>query len=500
MNIEKDVFGEFDLISKFVCVFVFRATLESKLLAVEEALENLSSNPSSRSATPKSDEFILDERQMKSRSRSASRDAGISPKNPRSVSFTSGTKGERSRTPVLNSGKEFNVVAGFEDPRGSQGRLFHKKSPHEMNITLRGERSFDTADLNDFDTKRRETRPTSAKSMQDLRDRSYDTRSSENRPLSAKSPRELHLSLRQRAVEAEYDDDKNHHGDKRRSRTLISTRDIHSGRYTKTADGNADLDSSYHGDQRAKSVTPMYSSISRSSPSLYRPTSVPDLTSEDKELKVWTETNNDTYRYTPLRETLRTSSNLHRSNSKSESDLSIADKNFGPLKPEYDSNLDLSTGSLHSDLYMSPRKPRDAGETPTSTPRRYTHRKHYTMHNFPSSDQISKEIQRKREQGEHTGDGVSNGVGGMRSFSRNDVLDPNSPNSGRSSSRKNLPLIQFRHGKVHGIARTPGTSSKSPHPDEPVLVRDTPPTRDTTGTPDRPYRPLSVSNNTHMNF
>lgn len=469
----------------------FSATLESKLLAVEEALNNLSSNPSSRSATPKSDEFILDERQIKSRSRSASRDAGISPKGQRTVSFTSGTKGERSRTP-----------GGLDDLRGSNNRLF-TRSPHEMHITLRGELGSNQQDFRDFDTRNRDSRPTSAKSLQDLRDRSYDTRASENRPLSAKSPRELHLSLRQRAAELENDTsvmDKSRHGDKRRSRTLISTRDIHSGRYTKSgegSDGAPDLDTStvsYHGDQRAKSVTPMYSSLSRSSPSLYRPTSVPDLSSEDKELKVWTETNNDTYRYTPLRETLRPSTNLHRSNSKSESDLSIADKSFGALKPEYDSNLDLSTGSLHSDLFMTPRQARDAGETPTSTPRRQPHRKHYTLHSFPTSDQINSEL-RKRDQTENIGGNLLN----SKNISRFDSNDSNSPITNRSS-RKNLPLIQFRHGKVQGLTRMPGTSSKSPHPEEAVMVRDTPPTRDTTGTPERHYRPLSVSSTTHMNF
>lgn len=475
----------------------FRATLESKLLAVEEALENLSSNPSSRSATPKSDEFILDERQLKSRSRSASRDAGISPKGQRSVSFTSATRGERSHTP-----------GAYEEGLGSRNRMF-TKSPLEMGITRRGDKNLDHSDFTDwehnrsFDTGRRENRPTSAKSMQDLRERRYESRSSDSRPLSAKSPRELHLSLRQRA--GDYNDeessaDRGRHSDKRRSRTLISTRDIHSGRYTRTGDnvdGSQDLDDScvgYHGDNRAKSVTPMYSSMSRSSPSLYRPTSVPDLSSEDKELKIWTETNNDTYRYTPLRDTLRTTTNLHRSNSKSESDLSIADKNFGTLKPEYDSNLDLSTGSLHSDAFMTPRKLRDAGETPTSTPRRHSHRKHFTLHSFPTRDQINSELH-KHDQSDSTVNNTTNN----NNASRTEAADVNSPVSSRVS-RKNLPLIQFRHGKVQGLSRTPGTSSKSPHPEEAVLVRDTPPTKDGSGKSDRHYRPLSVSSTTHMNF
>ncbi|WAR30209.1 CE152-like protein [Mya arenaria] len=89
-----------------------QATLESKLLAVEEALDQLSSNPSSRSTTPKSDEFILDERQLKSRSRSASRDAGISPKGalkigvPQLVLFLAG------ESPVLSGDGLFEPPLG----------------------------------------------------------------------------------------------------------------------------------------------------------------------------------------------------------------------------------------------------------------------------------------------------------------------------------------------------------------------------------------------------
>ncbi|XP_060584200.1 golgin subfamily A member 4-like isoform X2 [Ruditapes philippinarum] len=480
------------------------ATLESKLLAVEEALENLSSNPSSRSATPKSDEFILDERQMKSRSRSASRDAGISPKGQRSVSFTSGTKGDRSRTPV-NSTNDLSMSSQFDDPRSPKSRHF-TKSPRELNITVRGDRSTEVPDLrssydwkyedNEFDTRRSENRPTSARTTRELKEN--DTRARDNRPLSAKSPRELHLSLRHKGVEADYEEERgrerNRSGDKRRSRTLISTRDIHAGRFSRTAEGGDVTDNSgYYGDNRAKSVTPMHSSMSRSSPSLYRPVSVPDLSSEDKELKVWAETNNDSYRYTPLRETLRQGTNLHRSNSKSESDLSIAEKNFGPLKPEYDSNLDLSTGSLTSDSLFTPRK-RDAGETPTSTPRRHSHRKHYTLHSFPTRDQITSDL-RNREQS--SGNEYRKQT---QNISRNDDVGVNSPVSSARTSKKNLPLIQFRHGKMQSLGRGQVTNSKSPHPEDGVIIRDTPPTRDTSGSPEKHYRPLSVSTNTHMDF
>ncbi|XP_053387096.1 trichohyalin-like isoform X2 [Mercenaria mercenaria] len=483
------------------------ATLESKLLAVEEALENLSSNPSSRSATPKSDEFILDERQLHSRSRSASRDAGISPKGQRSVSFTSGTKGDRSRTPV-NSGNDLSMSGQFEDPRSPKNRLF-TKSPRDMNVTVRGDRNTEVPPLKSdlrssydwkyddesFDTRRSENRPTSARTVREMREN--DTRASENRPLSAKSPRELHLSLRQRSAETDHEEsqgrERNRSGDKRRSRTLISTRDIHAGRYSRTADGgDSNEGSGYYNDHRAKSVTPMHSTMSRSSPSLYRPISVPDLSNEDKELKIWTETNNDTYRYTPLRETLRLGTNLHRSNSKSESDLSIVEKNFGPMKPEYDSNLDLSSGSLTSDSLFTPRK-RDAGETPTSTPRRHSHRKHYTLHSFPTRDQISSDLRNKEQ--------VRNDYRKQtQNVSRNDDVGVNSPVSSARTSKKNLPLIQFRQGKVQALARGQGTSSKSPHPEDGIIIRDTPPTRDTSGTPEKHYRPLSVSTNAHMDF
>lgn len=455
---------------------------------------------------------MLDERQMKSRSRSASRDAGISPKGQRSVSFTSGTKGDRSRTPV-NTSNDLSMSSQFEDPRSPKNRMF-TKSPRDIHVTVRGDRNTEVPNLrsdlrsshdwkyddNDFDTRRSENRPTSARTTREMREN--DTRASENRPLSAKSPRELHMSLRQRNMENDADEsqgrERNRSGDKRRSRTLISTRDIHAGRYSRTGDGSEGTEgrygdgSSYYGDNRAKSVTPMYSSMSRSSPSLYRPTSVPDLSSEDKELKLWAETNNDTYRYTPLRETLKLGTNLHRSNSKSESDLSIAEKNFGPLKPEYDSNLDLSSGSLTSDTFLTPRK-RDAGETPTSTPRRHSHRKHYTLHTFPTRDQISSEL-RNREQN------LNDQHRQVQNVTRNDETGVNSPVSSARGSRKNLPLIQFRHGKVQPLARGPGTSSKSPHPEDGVLMRDTPPTRDTSGTPEKHYRPLSVSNNAHMDF
>ncbi|XP_052786823.1 dystrophin-like isoform X2 [Mya arenaria] len=494
------------------------ATLESKLLAVEEALDQLSSNPSSRSTTPKSDEFILDERQLKSRSRSASRDAGISPKGQRSVSFTSGTKGERSHTPVLNSGKDLNASLGFEDPRSPKNRIF-TKSPRDGNVTLRGEHINDNSDLwasedwknesmksGSFDTRKPENRPTSARSARENRD--FDTRVRENRPLSAKSPRELHMSLRQRGSEYDYNESEldRSRSDKRRSRTLISTRDIHSGRYNKSAEGEETIEDRlrYNGDSRSKSTTPMYSSLARSSPSLYRPTSVPDLSCEDKELKIWTETNNDTYRYTPLRDTLRSGTNLHRNNSKSESDLSIADKNFAPMKGEYDSNLDLSSGSLTSDAFLTPRKARDAGETPTSTPRRHYHRKHYTLHSFPTRDQISSELRNReqstnsdlRNQEQSQGNDPTNA---SFNLARNNENGVNSPIAGRTS-RKNLPLIQFRQGKVQGLTKMPVTSSKSPHPEDGVMMRDTPPTRDNNGMQDRPYRPLSVSSTPHMNF
>jgi hypothetical protein len=299
-------------------------------------------------------------------------------------------------------------------------------------------------------------------------------------------------------VEADYEEERgrerNRSGDKRRSRTLISTRDIHAGRFSRTGEaGDVTDNSGYYGDNRAKSVTPMHSSMSRSSPSLYRPVSVPDLSSEDKELKVWAETNNDSYRYTPLRETLRQGTNLHRSNSKSESDLSIAEKNFGPLKPEYDSNLDLSTGSLTSDSLFTPRK-RDAGETPTSTPRRHSHRKHYTLHSFPTRDQITSDL-RNREQS--SGNEYRKQT---QNISRNDDVDVNSPVSSARTSKKNLPLIQFRHGKMQSLGRGQVTNSKSPHPEDGVIIRDTPPTRDTSGSPEKHYRPLSVSTNAHMDF
>lgn len=437
---------------------------------------------------------------MKSRSRSASRDAGISPKGQRSVSFTSGTKGDRSRTPV-NSGND--VSGQIEDPKNRMCT----KVPRDVHVTVRGDRSTEMPDsrsmqdwrYNDnFDTRRSENRPLSARTSREMREN--DTRASENRPLSAKSPRELHLSLRQRNMDSDYEDaglERGRSGDKKRTRTLISTRDIHSGRYARTADdgeitdGRPDDGSSYYGDNRAKSVTPMDSLMSKSNPSLYRPISVPDLSSEDKELKLWTETNNDSYRYTPLRETLKMGTNLHRINSKSESDLTIAEKNFGLMKPEYDSNLDLSTGSLSSDTFLTPRK-RDAGETPTSTPRRHSHRKYYTLHSFPTKDQISNEL-RSREPAANEGHNQA------RSVSRNDDVGVNSPVAVRLA-RKNLPLIQFRHGKVQALGRGVGTSTKSPHPDEAVMVRDTPPTRDTSGTPERQYRPLSVSSTVHMDF
>ena len=393
-----------------------------------------------------------------------------------------------------------------------------------MNITMRGERDCNSQEMfesdwknssfksESYDTRRSENRPTSAKLARELGE--YDTRSRENRPTSAKSARDIHVSLREkRAAEFDYVDSPGR--DKRRSRTLISTRDIHSGRYNGNRPGDSDeqIDSSrLNGDIRSKSTTPMYSSLARSSPSLYRPTSVPDLSSEEKELKVWTETNTDTYRYTPLRDTLRSGTNLHRNNSKSESDLSINDKNFGPMKPDYESNLDLSSGSLMSDTFLTPRKSRDAGETPTSTPRRHYHRKHYTLHSFPTRDQIATEL-RGREQSQ-LNPNVKSDTRSQEQPKNNDdkILSsnlardiPNQENGFNSpafgkTSRKNLPLIQFRQGKAQTMTKIPGASTKSPHPEENVMIRDTPTQDGSSGTQDRPYRPLSVSNTAHMNF
>ena len=466
---------------------------------MEEALENLSSTPSSRSATPKSDDFILDEKQ---RSRSTSRDArdaGISPKSQRTVSFVTATRGDRSRTPISNTTKEIAWVGdkSFEDPRSPKGSRYEESQGEGRRgrviakLANHSDRSRDASDLRAsyewnqdtrrVDTRHPDNRPKSAKLYREYR---TSEQASDERPLSAKSPRELHITLREKHSDRNYQEmadhrqrEQNRVGEKRKQRTLISTRDIHSGRYSRPGGSHQVTDETVS--SRSKSVTPMYSGLASQNSSLYRPTSVPDLSAEDKELKIWTETNNDTYRYTPLRDTLRSGTNLHRSNSKSESDLSLAEKTFVPLKQEYDSNLDLSTGSLTSmDSFMSPRK-RDAGETPTSTPRRA--RKHLTLHSFPTREQITSELRNQ-------------------SSIRNDDVGVNSPTSSAPRERKNLPLIQFRHGKMTSLSRVGATCSKSPHPEESVIHRDTPPTRDTTETPDRHYRPLSVSSNLHLDL
>ena len=455
-------------------------------MAVEEALETLSnkSNPSSRSTTPKSDDFCLDDRGMKIRSRSTPRDAGISPQSQRQVSFTSdrreGERSGRSRTPVGSGhGHEMSVMSPErqeyrgDDPRSPKSRMERTKSPRDINVTVR------------------ERRPEmSVRSSRDWHyegpSRDMDSHTSQQRPVSAKSPREVIVTLRGRDPDGQdyrtgddfvsKDDDSRNLShrlsDKRRSRVVISTRDIHSGRYKPIGMENTNY--------RTKSVTPLLNSQAVSSPSLYRPTSVPDLTSEEKELKVWDDTNNEnTYRYTSLRDTLRTGSNLTRSNSKSESDLRIAESSggFAPLRAYESTNLDLSTGSLSScDTFASDRgvRSRDAGETPTSTPRRYKPRKHYTADSFPTRDAITGEFSTPSK----------------AEFSMLSKTDTSTPNISRE--KRNLPLIQFRHGKMQTLSRTPLPNSKSPH-------ADNQPTRDT-ATSDHRYRPLSVSSNLQMDL
>ena len=456
-------------------------------MAVEEALETLSSksNASSRSTTPKSDDFILDDRGMKIRSISTPRDAGISPQGQRQVSFTSdkreGERSGRSRTPV-GQGREMSIMSPErqehkKDDSRNANRIHvieRAKSPRDVNITVR------------------ERRPeTSLRSSKDWhyegQGRDVDQQISHPRPLSAKSSREAHISVRNRDLDGQdyrvgddfvskdYNDDRNlgrKLSDKRRSRVVISTRDIHSGRYKPVGQENTNY--------RAKSVTPLFSTQAVSSPSLYRPTSVPDLTSDEKELKVWDDTKEEnTYRYTSLRDTLRTGTNLTRSNSKSESDLRIAESSggFAPLRAYDSTNLDLSTGSLSScDTFASDRglKPRDAGETPTSTPRRYKPRKHYTLDSFPTRDPV-------------TGDFNSPSRAEFSTLTKSDTSTPNV-----SREKRNLPLIQFRHGKMHTLSRTPLPNSKSPH-------ADNQPTHDTS-VGDHGYRPLSVSSNLHMDL
>ena len=453
-------------------------------MAVEEALETLSSNPSSRSATPKSDDFCLDERGRKILSRSTPRDAGISPQSQRQVSFTSdkrdGEKLTRSRTPV-GQGHEISIMSPErqehkkDDSRSPKTRMERAKSPRDVNITVR------------------ERRPEiSARSSKEWHYegpyRDVESYSMQQRPLSAKSPREANITLRHR----DFDDqsyptgedfvsrDNDSHNlsrkqsDKRRSRVVISTRDIHSGRYRVVGTENTN--------GRAKSVTPLYNTQAVSSPSLYRPTSVPDLTSDEKELKIWDDTNNtnneNTYRYTSLRDSLRTGTNLTRSNSKSESDLRIAESSggFAPLRAYDSTNLDLSTGSFSScDTLASDRglKLRDAGETPTSTPRRYKPRKHYTVDSFPTRDPITGEFNTPTKE--------------FSILSKTDTSTPNIPREKRA-----LPLIQFRHGKMQTLSRTPLPNSKSPHADnQPVYD---------TATGDHRYRPLSVSSNLQMDL
>lgn len=452
-------------------------------MAVEEALETLSSksNASSRSTTPKSDDFVLDERGKKILSRSTPRDAGISPQSQRQVSFTSdrreGERSSRSRTPV-GHGHEMSVMSPErqehikDDPRSPKSRMERAKSPRDVNITVRERRpemsSRSSKDWH-YEGPYRDVEPYFSQ-------RSY----------SAKSPREAYATLRHHdsndpntGAEEDFvtrDDDSHYLGrkpsDKRRSRVVISTRDIHSGRYKSVGSESTN--------SRPKSVTSLHRTVQAlSSPSLYRPTSVPDLTSDEKELKLWDDTNNEnTYRYTPLRETLRTGSNLTRSNSKSESDLRIAESSggFAPLRAYDSTNLDLSTGSLSScDTFASDRglKSRDAGETPTSTPRRYKPRKHYTVDSFPTRDPITGEFNTPTKE-----------------FSMLSKTDTNTPNLVRE--KRNLPLIQFRHGKMQTLSRTPLPNSKSPH-------ADNQPTHDT-ATSDHRYRPLSVSSNLQMDL
>ena len=465
-------------------------------MAVEEALETLSnqSNPNSRSATPKSDDFCLDDRGMKILSRSTPRDAGISPQSQRQVSFTSdrregersGSGTGRSRTPV-NAGQghtqEMSVMSPerqesrADDPRSPKSRMERAKSPRDVHITVR--------------ERRPEVNVRSSREWHyDGQSRDVDSRSSQQRPLSAKSHREF-VTYRGRDFDGQdyrngddfvsRDTDSSQHlgqqlghrfVDKRRSRVVISTRDIHSGRYRQAGTENASF--------RTKSVTPLTSSQAVSSPSLYRPTSVPDLTGDEKELKVWEDTNNDnTYRYTSLRDTLRTGSNLTRSNSKSESDLRIAESSggFAPLRAYDSTNLDLSTGSLSScDTYASDRgiRPRDAGETPTSTPRRYKPRKHYTVDSFPTRDPI-------------TGEFSTPSKADFSILSKTDTSTPNAPRE-----KRNLPLIQFRQGKMQTLSRTPVPNSKSPHADNQPLLD--------TASSDHRYRPLSVSSNLQMDL
>ena len=451
-------------------------------MAVEEALETLSSNPSSRSATPKSDDFCLDERGRKILSRSTPRDAGKMPQSQRQVSFTSdkreGEKHARSRTPV-GQGREISVMSPErherkgEDPRSPKSRMERAKSPRDVNITVR--------------ERRLEMGVRSSKEWHyEGPYRDVENYSTPQRPLSAKSIRDANITLRHRDLDDQSygtgedyvsrDDDSRNVGrklsDKRKSRVVISTRDIHSGRYKAVAVENMN--------GRAKSVTPLYTAQAVSSPSLYRPTSVPDLTSDEKELKVWDDTNNEnTYRYTSLRDSLRTGSNLTRSNSKSESDLRIAESSggFAPLRAYDSTNLDLSTGSLSScDTFASDRglKLRDAGETPTSTPRRYKPRKHYTVDSFPTRDPITGDFNTPTKE--------------FSILTKTDTSTPNNPREKRA-----LPLIQFRQGKMQTLSRTPLPNSKSPH-------ADNQPIHDTAGSGDNRYRPLSVSSKLQMDL
>ena len=444
-------------------------------MAVEEALETLSSNPSSRSATPKSDDFCLDERGRKILSRSTPRDAGISPQSQRQVSFT-GDKGQgrsRSRTPV-GQGPEMSIMSPERQERkgdDSRSRMERAKSPREVNITVRERRpemSVRSSTEWHYEGPYRDTEPYSMP----------------QRPLSAKAIRDANITLRHRDLDDQSfgsgedyvtkEDDSRNVGrklsDKRKSRVVISTRDIHSGRYKPVGVENVSV--------RAKSVTPLLNAVS--SPSLYRPTSVPDLTSEEKELKVWDDTNNEnTYRYTSLRDSLKTGSNLTRSNSKSESDLRIAESSggFAPLRAYDSTNLDLSTGSLSScETFASDRglKLRDAGETPTSTPRRYKPRKHYTVDSFPTRDPVTGDFNTPTKE--------------FSILSKTDTVTPNAPREKRA-----LPLIQFRQGKVQTLSRTPVPNSKSPHADNQPL-------HDTAGSGDNRYRPLSVSSKLQMDL
>ncbi|KAL3884693.1 hypothetical protein ACJMK2_024805 [Sinanodonta woodiana] len=290
---------------------VIGSNIESKLAAVEEALENLASNPNSRSTTPKSGEFLPDKSFERN---NYARDAGISPRSPKRVTLVLDDRekmGREATQLVSERGRSLMQTPEKDRSRSvSTGRTRDKTR----------ERFDDRSKFSDprFNEGKKSSRVII--STKDIHAGKY-AQLAEKESESVAVPKAANVGFRATSVTSH-----------------VESKNISSPVYRPVSVPDLSCDEN---DTRLRDN---FSWMSSADPQL-----------------------SDRYKYTSLKESLKEpiGTNLKRSNSKSETDLHVLE-DFA--LSQYDNTAsDTSKGSPFPDR----SRLHDAGESPMTTPRKF---------------------------------------------------------------------------------------------------------------------------------